>query len=155
MCDELPHEMVLGDPSLRKDRGMIDLSLNVFTWFSKKWFLRCHSQNGYTSIGHIAPETGSSEINQSIQRNSDCFSAKGERNDNCSTGALRIKTHGPPICQKAGRMPLSKRKVVEEMIKEMLDDDIICPSNSAYSIPILLIPKKDGECRLCVLIIAK
>ena len=73
-----------------------------------------------------------------------------ERNGNCSTGALRIKTHGLPICQKAYRMPLSKRKVVEEMIKEMLDDDIICPSNSAYSSPILLVRKKDGESRLCV-----
>ena len=150
VCDELPHEMILGDPSLRKGRSVIDLTRNVFTWFSQKWPLRCHLQDGYTSIGPIAPETGSSEINNLIQRNSDCFSAKGERNGNCSTGALRIKTHGPPICQKAYRMPLSKRKVVEEMIKEMLDDDIICPSNSAYSSPILLVPKKDGESRLCV-----
>ena len=113
VCDELPHEMILGDPSLRKGRSVIDLTRNVFTWFSQKWPLRCHLQDGYTSIGPIAPETGSSEINKLIQRNSDCFSAKGERNGNCSTGALRIKTHGPPICQKAYRMPLSKRKVVE------------------------------------------
>ena len=150
VCDELPHEMILGDPSLRKGRGVIDLIRNVFTWFSQKLPLRCHLQDGYTSISPIAPETGSMEINQLIQQNSDCFSAKGERNGNCSTGALRIKTHGPPICQKAYRMPLSKRKAVEEMIKEMLDDDIIYPSNSAYSSPILLVPKKDGESRLCV-----
>ena len=61
-----------------------------------------------------------------------------------------IKTHGLPICQKAYGMHLSKRKVVEEIIKDMLDDDIICPNNSAYSSPILLVPKKDGESRLCV-----
>ena len=140
--------MILGDPSLRKGRGVIDLTRNVFTWFSKKWPLRHYSQDGYTSIGHIAPETGSSEINHLIQRNSDCFSAKVERNGNCSIGALRIKTHGPPICQKAYRMPLIQRTVVEEMIKEMLDDDIICPSNSVYSSLILLVPKKNGDSRL-------
>ena len=50
--------------------------------------LRRHSQDGYTSIGPIAPETGSSEINQLIQRNSDCFSAKGKWNGHCSTGSL-------------------------------------------------------------------
>ena len=47
-------------------------------------------------------------------------------------------------------MPLSKRKVVEEMVKEMIDDDFTCPSNSTYSSPILLVPKKDAESRLCV-----
>ena len=49
-------------------------------------------------------------------------------------------------------MPISMRKVVEEMIKEMLDDDIICPSNLAYSSPILLVPMK-MDSLVCVLII--
>ena len=79
----------------------------MFIWISQKWPLRCYSQGGYTSIGPIAPKTGSSEINQLIQQNSDCFSATGEQNGNCSTGALRITTHGPPIRQKAYGMPLT------------------------------------------------
>ena len=78
------------------------------------------------------------------------FSEKGERNGECQTSALHIKTVGPPICQKAYRMPLNKRKMVEEMIEDMLHDEIIRPSNSPYSSPILLVPKRDHESRLCV-----
>ena len=47
-------------------------------------------------------------------------------------------------------MPLTKRAVVDQMLREMLHDEIIRPSNSAYSSPILLVPKKDGDSRLCV-----
>ena len=78
------------------------------------------------------------------------FSAKGERNGDYQTSALHIKTVGPPICQKAYRIPLNKREVVEEMIEDMLHDEIIRPSNSPYSSPILLVPKRDHELRLCV-----
>ena len=78
------------------------------------------------------------------------FSEKGERNGECQTSALHIKTVGPPICQKAYRMSLNKRKMVEEMIEDMLHDEIIRPSNSPYSSPILLVPKRDHESRLCV-----
>ena len=47
-------------------------------------------------------------------------------------------------------MPLTKRAVVDQMLREMLHDEIIRPSNFAYSSPILLVPKKDGDSRLCV-----
>ena len=150
VCDTLPHDMILGDTSLRNGRSIIDLAKNELTWYSKKWPLRQHSKSGYASIGPIAPETGNSKINHLIRQNADCFSARGERNGACNTNALRIKTHGPPICQKAYRMPLTKRAVVDQMLREMLHDEIIRPSNSAYSSPILLVPKKDGDSRLCV-----
>ena len=47
-------------------------------------------------------------------------------------------------------MLLNKREVVEGMIEEMLHDEIIRPSNSPYSSPILLVPKRDHESRLCM-----
>ena len=150
VCDTLPHDKILGDTSLRNGRSIIDLANNELTWYSKKWPLKQHTKSGYASIGPIAPETGNSKINHLIRQNADCFSARGERNGACNTNALRIKTHGPPICQKAYRMPLTKRAVVDQMLQEMLHDEIIRPSNSAYSSPILLVPMKDGDSRLCV-----
>ena len=36
------------------------------------------------------------------------------------------------------------------MIEDLLHDEIIRPSNSPYSSPILLVPKRDLESRLCV-----
>ena len=49
MCDELPHEMTLDDTYLRKGRGVIDLTRDGLTWFSKRWHLRRRSQGGYTN----------------------------------------------------------------------------------------------------------
>ena len=55
-----------------------------------------------------------------------------------------------PICQKAYRMPLTKRATFDKLIAEMLTDDVIRPSNSSFARPILLVPKNDGETRYCV-----
>ena len=123
---------------------------NELTWFSKKWPLKRHIPLGYSTIGPIVPETGNEQFNAVVRRNGDVFSAKGERTGECHTNALRIPTVGPPINQRAYRMPLTKRTVVDEMVASMLADDIIQPSSSAYASQILLIPKKDGEYRFCV-----
>ena len=150
VCDKLPHDMIIGDTSLRQGHSVIDLMRNELTWFSQKWPLRRHNQSGYSTIGPIVPETGNERINDVVRRNGDVFSAKGEKTGTCQTNSLRIPTVGPPICQRAYRMPLSKRQLVEDMITDMLHDDIIRPSSSAYASPILLIPKKDNEYRFCV-----
>ena len=55
------------------------------------------------------------------------------------------KHAAPPICQKAYRMPLTKRATVDKLISEILADHIIRPINLAYARPILLVPMKDGE----------
>ena len=47
-------------------------------------------------------------------------------------------------------MPLTKRKVAEKCIREMLDAGIIRPSSSPYSFPICLVKKKDNSTRFCV-----
>ena len=150
VCNQLPHDLILGDTSLRNGNSVIDLGKNELTWFSKKWPLKRHVPLGYSTVGPIVPETGNAQIDAVVRRNGDVFSAKGERTGDGHTNALRIPTVGPPINQRAYRMPLTKRKVVEEMIVSMLEDDIIQPSSSAYASPILLIPKKDGEYRFCV-----
>ena len=61
-----------------------------------------------------------------------------------------IKTIGPPIKQKAYRLPLTKRAIVEEEVEKMLDLGVIRPSQSPYASPITLVNKKDGTVRFCV-----
>ena len=90
-------------------------------------------------------------VSQLLMKFSDVFSA-GLHDMGCTelikhhidTGSYR------PIRQPPRRLPLSKREEAEKSIKEMLEQDVIEPSASPWSSPIVLVQKKDGTNRFCV-----
>ena len=43
-----------------------------------------------------------------------------------------------------------KRQELQLLIAEMLDKDVIQPSNSPWASPVVLVRKKDGTSRFCV-----
>ena len=47
-------------------------------------------------------------------------------------------------------IPVHRRDEVQKLLKDMLRDDIIEPSNSPWASPIVLVRKKDGSVRMCV-----
>ena len=55
-----------------------------------------------------------------------------------------------PIRSKGYPIPFKTRDVMESEIKEMLELDVIEPSVSPYSSPVVLVPKKDGSVRFCI-----
>ena len=55
-----------------------------------------------------------------------------------------------PVKQPPRRMPNSLRTVLEDQVGEMLENNIIKPSNSPWSSPIVLVRKKDGTWRFCI-----
>lgn len=61
-----------------------------------------------------------------------------------------ILTDDIPVSQRARRLPPNEKDIVENQIKEWLQDGIITHSNSDYAVPILAVPKKDGSIRVCV-----
>ena len=63
---------------------------------------------------------------------------------------MNIKTTGPPIKQRAYRLPLVKRQAVAAEIERLLAEGIIRPSSSAWASPIVIVPKKTGGYRLCI-----
>lgn len=61
-----------------------------------------------------------------------------------------ITTESPPIKQRCRPLSPPLQKQVDEALTKMLKDDVIEKSNSAWSSPILLVPRKDGTYRFCV-----
>ena len=56
----------------------------------------------------------------------------------------------PPIKQAPRRIPLSKKDAAYAEIHRMADADVIEPSNSPWSSPIVLVVKPDGSIRFCI-----
>ena len=55
-----------------------------------------------------------------------------------------------PVHQSPYRVSLKERRVIQDQVQEMLDDDIIQPSRSPWAFPVVLVKKKDGTLRFCV-----
>ena len=55
-----------------------------------------------------------------------------------------------PVRQPPRRIPFNLRTKVAQMVDDMLDQDIIQPSQSPWSSPIVLTTKKDGSARFCI-----
>ena len=56
----------------------------------------------------------------------------------------------PPIHQPPRRIPHKRRLEVKKLLEDMLKKDVIRPSNSPWSSPIILVQKKDGSTRFCI-----
>ena len=48
------------------------------------------------------------------------------------------------------RLPISRREIIDDMIKEMKADGVVRDSKSPYNSPLLLVPKKDNTWRMVV-----
>ncbi len=55
-----------------------------------------------------------------------------------------------PIRQAPRSVPLAKRDVVSQTMREMSESGVIKPSKSPRSSPVVLVKKKDGNMRFCV-----
>ena len=55
-----------------------------------------------------------------------------------------------PIRQHVRRLPPARREEVKKLLKHMLAQDVIQPTNSPWASPVILVRKKDGSTRFCV-----
>lgn len=56
----------------------------------------------------------------------------------------------PAISQRPYRVSPSERRIINDEVESMLNRDIIQPSESPWSSPVVLVRKKDGSWRFCV-----
>lgn len=103
---------------------------------------------------NIGPKVTDAERNQLVcllNKFRDCFAFNmqelGLTHITEMTLRLNDKT---PVMYRPYRLPFSERAKVREMIGDMLANNIIRESQSAYASPIVLVRKKNNEYRLCV-----
>ena len=58
--------------------------------------------------------------------------------------------NAPPFKVRGRRVPPHQRELVDEALDQMLANDVIRPSESPWSSPLLLVKKRDGTMRVCV-----
>ncbi|XP_026443847.1 uncharacterized protein LOC113344001 [Papaver somniferum] len=63
---------------------------------------------------------------------------------------IPLQPNSSPVNQRAYNCPYVQKRVVEQLVKEMLQTGIIQPSHNPFSSPKLLVRKKDNSWRFCV-----
>jgi hypothetical protein len=90
-----------------------------------------------------------------------CFDLLNEFNDRITTSMANLgKTNSAqlvikcitdePVIYHPYRLPEAEKKILQEIIDELLNNEIIRESNSPYASPILLVKKKTGDYRMCI-----
>ena len=97
---------------------------------------------------HLSPNQ-QQQLKDLFQEFSDIIS-QGEDDLGC-TPLLQhaIETEGPPLCQPYRRQNPAVRREEMAQVQQMLMNSIICPSNSTWASPVVMVKKKEGSLRFC------
>lgn len=60
-----------------------------------------------------------------------------------------IVTTGPPVTERARRLPPDKLKIAKAEFRRMMELGLCRPSSSPWASPLHMVPKKSGEWRIC------
>ncbi len=149
----LPYSFLIGNDILDLHKGCVNykdkrLELNG------KYYPFVGTDNAKTSrssIGETSIRTGISPLDSVLKKYNKIFYQKGSLVGKAKgIPPMQIKTESRPIAQRSYRAPLLKRHLMDEEIDAMLRDNIIRPSQSPWSSPVILVPKRDGSTRFCV-----
>lgn len=113
----------------------------------------------WLAVSHF-PQSPIIPKNLPISRVSDVlsyFPGIFESSNNCKLGTMHGVEHcidlldsNKVISQPMRRIPLAYSGKVEELVQDMKANGIVRDSLSPYNSPIVVVPKKDGQIRLCV-----
>ena len=102
------------------------------------------------SISHLT-SIQQQQLRALLQRHCDVFTLDSRELDTTSivTHVTDSGNHAP-IRQPVRRTPFALQAKVDELVADMLDQEVVQPSNSPSASPIVLVQKKDGSTRFCV-----
>lgn len=141
----IPHEIILGIDFWSRMEIIPDL-------FSDEWSFRSESHSLENQISAIQPiDSLNDEERETLNKVvTEAFQLMGDKLGCTDLVELKISTDSPPIKQRYYPLSPALRKDVNTELDKMLAEDIVEPSNSPWSSPIILIKKPDGGWRFCV-----
>ena len=99
---------------------------------------------------HLTPKQ-SSEVKRLLKEYEGLFAASDSDYGRTNVVKHKIATGSAhPIKQPPRRLPDVLAKEVDKQVNEMLNNEVITPSSSPWSSPVVLVRKKDGTTRFCV-----
>ena len=141
----LNFDFLLGSDALRVLNSAISYVNNEVTLNDTK-----HKLSSFDSFDHCTFAVYS-ELDWWMCEFPDVFAGEGQSAGKTDVTMLEIDTGDhPSIRQRAYRIPLTKRLVVEHELDKMLAEEVMEPSSSPWASPITLVTKKDGGTRFCV-----
>lgn len=86
-----------------------------------------------------------------LHKNRNCFALSMAELGETSAAEMHIRLKDDtPVTYRPYRLSFSERIKVKEILEDLLQNGIIRESESEYASPIIIVPKKNGELRLCV-----
>ena len=90
------------------------------------------------------------QLNELFRKFSDVFSRGEDDLGNTPLLEHAIETHGPPLRQPYRRQNPAVCREEMAQVQQMLSSNVICPSNSPWASPVVMVRKKDGSLLFCV-----
>ena len=116
----------------------------------------CHTHNttGHlldVDLSHVKSSEERARLEHLLWENNDIFSQH-----QCDYGHTTSLTHDIPLIDPVPfrlpyrRIPPAMYEDVKDMLRDMKETGVICPSKSPYASPIVIAGKKDGTLRFCI-----
>lgn len=100
-------------------------------------------------LSHLAPSE-QTQLKQLLVQFADLFAVGDRPIGQTSVVTHSIPTTGPPIRQPLRRIPEALKSTITKEVTHMLEHNIIRPSSSPWSSPVVMVRKQDGSWRFCV-----
>jgi RNase H-like domain found in reverse transcriptase/Reverse transcriptase (RNA-dependent DNA polymerase)/Integrase zinc binding domain/Integrase core domain/Retroviral aspartyl protease len=119
---------------------------------AKRWLENCNNVDRVTELFkeldlHHLDESEKGGIKRICAKFADIFHLSGDKltSTDMYKQQIRLKPNSAPVYVKPYRLPFSQKEEIGRQIDKMLEDGIIEKSNSEWSSPILVVPKKSDE----------
>jgi hypothetical protein len=145
---------MIADPKLEKPPTMMHRRVAEIQTNKVK---RLQLLNENLRLRHIIE--GSNEIRNICEEYVDIFKLPGDALTATTAAEHTIPTptipKGRAITLKNYRLPVAQQEEIKRQVNQMLEDDVIAPSNSGWNFPLLVVPKKPDasgkkKWRICI-----